>query len=90
MPGFLNDDVIDSGLSAPSLSSGTMIFTQEELDFLLAYMQENLMIPSASDIATAVVAVMQTSTTPFPSNVTHFNGNPTVGSGTPADPVRPA
>ena len=42
MPGFLNDDVIDSGLSAPSLSSGTMLFTQEELDFLLAYMQENL------------------------------------------------
>ena len=46
--------------------------------------------PSASDIAAAVVAAMQTSPTPFPSNVTHFNGNPTVGSGTPADPVRPA
>lgn len=41
-------------------------------------------------IAAAVVAAMQTSPTPFPSNVTHFNGNPTVGSGTPADPVRPA
>lgn len=28
--------------------------------------------------------------TTIPVNVTHFNGNPTVGSGTPADPVRPA
>ncbi len=46
--------------------------------------------PSASDIAAAVVAAMQTSPTPFPSNVTHFNGNPTVGSGQPNDPVRPA
>ena len=46
--------------------------------------------PSASDIAAAVVAAMQTSAVPIPSNVTHFNGNPTVGSGTPADPVRPA
>ena len=45
--------------------------------------------PSASDIAAAVVAAMQTSPTPFPSNVTHFNGNPTVGSGQPNDPVRP-
>lgn len=46
--------------------------------------------PSASEIAAAVVAAMQTSPTPFPSNVTHFNGNPTVGSGQPNDPVRPA
>ena len=45
--------------------------------------------PSASDIAAAVVAAMQTSPTPFPSNVTHFNGNPTQGSGQPNDPVRP-
>lgn len=45
--------------------------------------------PSAADIAAAVVAAMQTSPTPFPSNVTHFNGNPTQGSGAPGDPVRP-
>ena len=77
-------------LGTPSLSSGTSPFTREELDFLLAYMQENLMVPTTSDIAAAVVAAMQTSPTPFPSNVTHFNGNPTVGSGQPNDPVRPA
>lgn len=77
-------------LGTPALSSGTSPFTREELDFLLAYMQENLMIPTASDIAAAVVAAMQTSPTPFPSNVTHFNGNPTVGSGQSNDPVRPA
>ena len=46
--------------------------------------------PSADQIAAAVLAALQTSTTPFPSNVTHFNGNPTVGSGQPNDPVRPA
>ena len=45
--------------------------------------------PSASDIAAAVVAAMQTSPTPFPSNVTHFNGHATQGSGQPNDPVRP-
>ena len=77
-------------LGSPALSSGTSPFTQEQLDYLLAYMQDNLMIPTAADIAAAVVAAMQTSPTPFPSNVTHFNGNPTVGSGQPNDPVRPA
>lgn len=45
---------------------------------------------SADQIAAAVLAAMQTSAVPIPSNVTHFNGNPTVGSGTPVDPVRPA
>lgn len=74
-------------LGTPALSSGTSPFTREELDFLLAYMQENLMIPTASDIAAAVVA--QLSATTIPVNVTHFNGNPTVGSGQPNDPVRP-
>ena len=44
--------------------------------------------PSASDIAAAVVTALNATT--IPVNVTHFNGNPTVGSGTPADPVRPA
>ena len=46
--------------------------------------------PSADQIADAVLATLQTSTITFPSNVTHFNGNPTVGSGQPNDPVRPA
>ena len=44
--------------------------------------------PTADQIAAAVVA--QLNATTIPVNVTHFNGNPTVGSGTPADPVRPA
>lgn len=71
-------------------AQGRVLFTQEELDYLLAYMQDNLMIPTAADIAAAVVAAMQTSPTPFPSNVTHFNGHATQGSGQPNDPVRPA
>ena len=44
--------------------------------------------PTADQIAAAVLA--QLNATTIPVNVTHFNGNPTVGSGTPADPVRPA
>ena len=63
-------------------------FSDDELAFLLAYMQENLMIPTAEQIATAVLAALQGTT--IPVNVTHFNGNPTVGSGQPNDPVRPA
>ena len=43
---------------------------------------------SADQIAAAVLAALNATTSPV--NVTHFNGNPTVGSGTPADPVRPA
>lgn len=65
-------------------------FSDDELAFLLAYMQEHLMIPTTEQIAAAVLAALQTSTTPFPSNVTHFNGNPTQGSGQLNDPVRPA
>ena len=45
--------------------------------------------PTADQIAAAVLAALQTSSVPFPSNVTHFNGNPTQGSGAPGDPVRP-
>ena len=44
--------------------------------------------PTADQIASAVLAAIQGTT--IPVNVTHFNGNPTVGSGQPNDPVRPA
>ena len=72
----------------PALSSGTSPFTQEELDFLLAYMQENLMVPTASDIAAAVVAALGATT--IPVNTVQINSKPLTGSGTPADPMRPA
>ena len=41
--------------------------------------------PKASRLA--VLAALQSTT--IPVNVTHFNGNPTQGSGAPGDPVRP-
>lgn len=44
--------------------------------------------PTADQIAAAVLA--QLNATTIPVNVTHFNGNPTQGSGQPGDPVRPA
>lgn len=37
-----------------SIQSGAPLFTSEELAFLLAYMQENLVIPTAAEIADAV------------------------------------
>lgn len=69
-------------------SSGTSPFTREELDFLLAYMQENLMIPTASEIAAAVVAALGATT--IPVNTVQINSKPLTGSGTSADPMRPA
>lgn len=39
-------------------------------------------------IAAAVLDALNATT--IPVNVTHFNGNPTQGSGAPGDPVRPA
>ena len=44
--------------------------------------------PTAESIAAAVVSALQGTT--IPVNVTHFNGGPTRGIGTPVDPVRPA
>ena len=44
--------------------------------------------PTADQIASAVLAALQSTT--IPVNVTHFNGNLTQGSGRLGDPVRPA
>jgi hypothetical protein len=44
--------------------------------------------PSASDIAAAVVAALGATT--IPVNVQQINSKPLTGSGTPADPMRPA
>ena len=75
-----------TGFSA-TIGTESPPFTQEQLDYLLAYMQEKLMIPTAADIAAAVLAALNATT--IPVNVTHFNGNATQGSGAPGDPVRP-
>lgn len=73
------------GLSA-SISNEEAPFTQAQLDYLLAYMQEHLMIPTAEEIATAVLAAMQAS--PPPVDVHKTLGYPLVGDGTEADPWR--
>ena len=40
-------------------AEGAMLFTQAQLDYLLAYMQENLMIPTPEQIAAAVLAALK-------------------------------
>ena len=49
---------------------------------------EGMEVDLCYQIAAAVLA--QLNATTIPVNVTHFNGNPTQGSGQPNDPVRPA
>ena len=63
-------------------------FSDDELAFLLAYMQENLMIPTTEQIAAAVLAALQA--TEIPVNVESVNGQPIKGSGTETDPWNPA
>lgn len=68
------------------------LFTQEQLDFLLAYMDANLMIPTPEEIAQAVLAAIRVDFTadPPPVDVTKVNHVTLQGSGIPADPMRPA
>lgn len=63
-------------------------FSDDELAFLLAYMQEHLMIPTTDQIAAAVLAALNATT--IPVNVKQVNSVALQGSGIPADPMRPA
>lgn len=62
-------------------------FSDDELAFLVAYMQENLMIPTTEQIAAAVLAALQA--TEIPVNVESVNGLPIKGTGTEANPWNP-
>ena len=61
-------------------------FSDDELAFLLAYMQENLMIPTTEQIAAAVLAALQATT--IPVNNTLINGAQVIGDGSEANPWR--
>ena len=61
-------------------------FSDDELAFLLAYMQENLMIPTADQIAAAVLAALQGTTIPVDARL--MNGAPVVGDGSVTNPWR--
>ena len=61
-------------------------FSDDELAFLLAYMQEHLMIPTTEQIAAAVVSALQATT--IPVNNTLINGAPVIGDGSEANPWR--
>lgn len=72
---------------APTGFGGVPPFTQAELEFLIAYMQENLMIPTAEQIAAAVLSALNA--TAIPVDVTKINHVTLTGAGTPANPMRP-
>lgn len=61
-------------------------FSDDELAFLVAYMQENLMIPTTEQIAAAVLAALQATT--IPVNNTLINGAQVIGDGSEANPWR--
>ena len=61
-------------------------FSDDELAFLVAYMQEHLMIPTTEQIAAAVLAALQATT--IPVNNTLINGAPVIGDGSEANPWR--
>ena len=61
-------------------------FSDDELAFLLAYMQENLMIPTTEQIAAAFLAALQGTTIPVDARL--MNGAPVIGDGSEADPWR--
>jgi hypothetical protein len=71
-------------LGNPALSGD--LFTAEELAYLLAYMQENLMIPTAEQIAAAVIAAMNL--TPPAVDTQLMNGYEIVGTGQENDKWR--
>ena len=61
-------------------------FSDDELAFLVAYMQENLMIPTTEQIAAAVLAALKGTTIPVDARL--MNGAPVVGDGSESNPWR--
>lgn len=59
------------------------------------YCEADAVIGTLSDadiarIVSAVLAALQASPVPFPADIVQINSKPITGSGTPADPMRPA
>ena len=61
-------------------------FSDDELAFLVAYMQENLMIPTTEQIAAAVLAALNATT--IPVDARKMNGSTICGTGTTGDKWR--
>ena len=77
-----------SVVSGASEHSGDLHgFTQDQLDFLVAYMEANMAFPTPADIAAAILAAAQV--TPIHSNVQAVNDYTVKGSGTESDPWNP-
>lgn len=63
-------------------------FSDDELAFLLAYMQEHLMIPTTDQIAAAVLAAMFNASPMIPVDAKKLNGHDIIGDGSESDPWR--
>ena len=59
----------------------------DELAFLVAYMQEHLMIPTTEQIAAAVLAALNATT--IPVNIKQVNDVTVQGAGTKLNPWQP-
>ena len=58
-------------------TNGALLFTQEQLNYLLAYMEANMAVPTTAEIAAAVLAAAQV--TPISANVQKVNNYPVTG-----------
>lgn len=61
-------------------------FTQEQLDFLVTYMEEHMAIPTAAEIAAAILAAAQA--TPISANMVQSVGTALKGNGTESNKFR--
>ena len=62
------------------------LFTQEQLDYLLAYMEANMAVPTAAEIAAAVLVALNATTIPVDMQKT--NGVEIIGDGSAANKFR--
>jgi len=69
-----------------SASGSAALFTQEQLDYLLAYMEANMAVPTAAEIAAEVVA--QLNATTIPVDMQKTNGVEIIGDGSSANKFR--
>jgi hypothetical protein len=77
----------DAAVFAGTVYGNLHGFTQDQLDFLVAYLEANMAFPTPADIAAAILAAAQV--TPIHSNVQAVNDYTVKGSGTESDPWNP-
>jgi hypothetical protein len=80
-----SNSIVLTGTDATLTLGGAVLFTPEELAYILAYVEANMAVPTVEEIAAAVIAALNATT--IPVNVKQFNSTPITGTGRPGDPV---